>query len=201
MALELQNLPYPKDALTPHISEETIRFHYEKHHGGYVTKLNEELKDSVDVKKSLPELVVTAGGKRFNLAAQIWNHDFYWQSLSPEGGGDPKGELGRAINGAFGSIDAFKQRFADAAINQFGSGWAWLVVQPAGNLDVVSTSDADNPLRQGAMPLLTIDVWEHAYYVDYRNERPRYVETCIEHLLNWEHAEQQFLQWRDRNAA
>ncbi|MDX1513518.1 MAG: superoxide dismutase [Gammaproteobacteria bacterium] len=201
MPFELIDLPYAKDALAPHISEETVTLHYEKHHGGYVKKLNREVKDSVDAEKSLRELILTSGGKRFNLAAQIWNHDFYWRSLDPQGGGDPRGEVGRAIAGAFGSADNFKQAFADAAISEFGSGWAWLVVNPAGTLEVTSTSDADNPLTRGAVPLLTVDVWEHAYYVDYRNERARYVEACIEHLLNWEQAERRFTQWREKNAA
>ncbi len=201
MAFKLTPLPYAEDALVPHVSPETIQLHFGKHHRGYVDKLNETVKGSVDTEKSLEELIHTAGGDRFNFAAQIWNHDFYWASLSPSGGGTPEGEIARALKGAFGSIDAFKRAFGEAAIGQFGSGWAWLVVNQRGTLDVLSTSDADNPIRRGLTPLLTVDVWEHAYYVDYRNERNRYVETCIDHLLNWQHAERRFTEWRDLRAA
>lgn len=196
MAFNLHALPYEKTALEPHISEETLSIHYEKHHQGYVNKLNKAVDGTVDGQKSLSELIKTAGGSVFNFAAQIWNHDFYWKSLHPDGGGDPDGELGRAITGAFGSVDQFKQGLADKATGEFGSGWAWLVVTARGGLDVVSTSDADNPLRHGLTPLLTIDVWEHAYYVDYRNERARYVDACIESLLNWDHANEAFDRWR-----
>lgn len=201
MAFKLTPLPYAEDALAPHVSPETIQLHFGKHHRGYVDKLNETVKGSVDTEKSIEELIHTAGGDRFNFAAQIWNHDFYWASLSPSGGGTPEGEIARALKGAFGSIDAFKRAFGEAASGQFGSGWAWLVVNQRGTLDVLSTSDADNPIRRGLTPLLTVDVWEHAYYVDYRNERNRYVETCIDHLLNWQHAERRFTEWRDLRAA
>lgn len=201
MAFKLSPLPYAEDALAPHVSSETVALHYGKHHRGYVDKLNEAVAGSVDSEKSIEELVLTAGGDRFNFAAQVWNHDFYWKSLRPRGGGQPSGEIERALRGAFGTVARFKQAFAEVAAGEFGSGWAWLVVDDAGNLDVVSTSDAGNPLTRGMTPLLTLDVWEHAYYVDYRNERARYIEACIEHLLDWGNAEQRFAQWRGKKAA
>ncbi len=186
MSFELKPLPYAKDALAPVISAETLSYHYGKHHQGYVNKLNKALDDS-DV--TLESLIKNAEGGTFNNAAQIWNHDFYWNSLSPDGGGDPDGELKSALIDSFGSVDAFRKEFAEAAKGQFGSGWAWLVSDDNGRLSIQSTSDAENPIREGFKPILTLDVWEHAYYLDYQNERARYVEACIEHLLNWKHAQ------------
>lgn len=187
MTFELKPLPYSKDALSPVISAETLSFHYEKHHRGYVDKLNAALDDS-NPGTSLESLIRTADGGLFNNAAQIWNHDFYWASLSPTGGGDPVGDLQQALAEAFGSVDQFRREFAQAAKGQFGSGWAWLISDADGRLSIQSTSDAGNPLRDGLTPILTLDVWEHAYYLDYQNERARYVDACIEHLLDWEHA-------------
>jgi Fe-Mn family superoxide dismutase len=200
MGFELSKLPFKPGALAPHIGQDTVTTHYEKHHGGYVQKLNAAVEGSLDEKKSLEELIRTAGGTRFNLAAQVWNHDFYWRSLHPQGGNDPRGELAEAITETFGSVDELKQRLTHAANTEFGSGWAWLVTNGDGELAIYSTTDAENPLLNGDTPLLTIDVWEHAYYLDYRNERARYVDACIEHLLNWEHAEQEYQRYLSESA-
>ncbi|NNL95376.1 MAG: superoxide dismutase [Xanthomonadales bacterium] len=188
MPFELKPLPYAEDALAPVISATTISFHYGKHHRGYVNKLNKAVEGSDDESKSLEQLINSASGSLFNNAAQVWNHDFYWHSLTPQGGGQPAGELGEAIKQAFGSVDSFRHSFADAAKSHFGSGWAWLVADKNGALSIVHTSDADNPLRQGLTPILTLDVWEHAYYLDYQNARAKYVDQCIDRLLNWDHA-------------
>jgi Fe-Mn family superoxide dismutase len=189
MAFQLPDLPYPIDALAPHISKETLEFHYGKHHNAYVTKLNSltEGKDLAD--KSLEELIKTTEGVLFNQAAQVWNHTFYWKSMNPNGGGEPAGAVAEAINKAFGSFAEFKQKFSAAAAGHFGSGWAWLVKDAAGSLSIESTHDADTPLRTGKTPLLTCDVWEHAYYVDYRNARPKYVEAWW-NLVNWKFVEE-----------
>ena len=184
--IELPKLPWDEDALEPHISARTISFHYGKHHQGYVTKLNGFIEEQ-GLSGDLDELVRTTSGGVFNNAAQIWNHTFYWNSLHPEGGGDPTGALANAVESSFGSIDAAKQALADAAKNHFGSGWAWLV-SDGGELSVVTTHDAGCPLTEGQTPLLTIDVWEHAYYLDRQNARPAYVDAVVEHLLNWEFA-------------
>ncbi|MDX1460131.1 MAG: superoxide dismutase [Xanthomonadales bacterium] len=189
MSFELKPLPYAPDALDPVISAETMSYHYEKHHRGYVKKLNAAIEGSSREGETLASLIRSADESLFNNAAQIWNHDFYWSSLSPDGGGEPSGELAQALASAFGSADGFRKEFAQAAKGQFGSGWAWLVTDADGRLSVTSTSDAGNPMTDGHTPILTLDVWEHAYYVDYRNERARYVDACIEHLLNWKHAE------------
>lgn len=187
MAIELPALPYSQDALAPHISAETISYHYGKHHAGYVKKLNAYLEGNAALAgKSLDELVGSRGG-HYNNAAQIWNHTFYWNSMSPNGGGAPTGAIGDAINDAFGSFDAFKAAFSKTAGGQFGSGWGWLVKNAAGKLEVVSTSNADCPLTDGLTPILTCDVWEHAYYVDYRNSRPGYIEAWWS-LVNWDFA-------------
>lgn len=188
MAIELPALPWAKDALAPHISEETIDYHYGKHHNAYVTNLN-KLIDGTDLaSKSLEEIVKASEGGVFNNAAQVWNHTFYWNSMKPGGGGAPSGALAEAINGSFGSFDKFKEEFSAAAATQFGSGWAWLVKE-GDKLSVMKTPNAETPLtKNGVTPLLTIDVWEHAYYVDYRNARPKYIETFLSSLANWDFA-------------
>jgi len=186
MKFEIPPLPYPKDALEPHLGAETLELHYEKHHKGYLEKLRKALEGRPEAKLSLAEIVRTSTGNVFNNAAQVWNHDFYWLSLRPDGGGKPEGELLERVEKSFGSVEAFRQEFAEAANGEFGSGWAWLVKDPLDRLKVINSSDADNPLQQGLVPLLTLDVWEHAYYLDFRNERARYVEAFLDHLLNWD---------------
>jgi Fe-Mn family superoxide dismutase len=188
MSFTLPELPYSKDALAPHISAETLDFHHGKHHQAYVTKLNELVgADASLAGKSLEDLVRTTSGGVFNQAAQVWNHTFYWHSMKPGGGGEPTGALKAAIDEAFGSFADFKTKFTNAAIGQFGSGWAWLVKNEGGKLEVVQTSNAGCPLTESKKPLLTCDVWEHAYYVDYRNARAKYVEAWW-NLVNWDHA-------------
>jgi Fe-Mn family superoxide dismutase len=188
MAFTLPELPYAKDALAPHISAETLDFHHGKHHNAYVVKLNELVAaDSALAGKSLEDLVRTTSGGVFNQAAQVWNHTFYWHSMKPQGGGEPTGALAEAINKAFGSFSAFKEKFSAAAVGQFGSGWAWLVKNGGGNLEIVQTSNAGCPLTESKTPLLTCDVWEHAYYIDFRNARAKYVETWW-NLVTWDHA-------------
>ena len=177
MAFELPALPYAKDALAPHISAETLEFHHGKHHQTYVTNLNNLVPNTEFADLSLEEIVVKSTGGIFNNAAQVWNHTFYWNSLAPNAGGEPTGELAAAINATFGSFATFKEEFAKTAITTFGSGWAWLVKNADGSLALVSTSNAGCPLTTGQTPLLTCDVWEHAYYVDYRNARPAYLEA------------------------
>ena len=208
--IELPALPYPSDALAPHISERTISYHYGKHHAGYVATLNKLLAEGVGSVGAgagagagsagvLEELIIGSGpGIVFNNAAQIWNHTFYWQSMSPDGGGDPSGELAAAIVDSFGSVDALRDELTAKATGNFGSGWTWLVrlgggggsagAGRAGELAVVNTDDADNPIVTGHQPLLTIDVWEHAYYLDYQNARPAYIATFLGHLINWDFA-------------
>ena len=187
MAFELPALPYAQDALAPHISAETLEFHHGKHHQTYVTKLNAAVEGTPDADKSLEELITGASGGVFNNAAQIWNHTFYWHSLSPNGGGAPTGDLLAAIERDFGSVEACKQQLSDAVGTHFGSGWAWLVLDN-GTLKVVGTHDAANPMTDGQVPLLTIDAWEHAFYVDYRNAKPKYCEAVLENLINWDFA-------------
>jgi Fe-Mn family superoxide dismutase len=187
MAFSLPDLPYGMDALKPHISEETLEFHYGKHHATYVDKLNGLVKDSDLAGKSLEELIKSQKGGVFNNAAQIWNHTFYWHSMSPGGGAEPSGAIKTAIDGAFGSFTAFRETFSAAAAGQFGSGWAWLVKGGSG-VEIVTTANADNPMTDGKTPLLTCDVWEHAYYIDYRNARPKYIDAWWQ-LVNWEFAE------------
>jgi Fe-Mn family superoxide dismutase len=187
MAFALPDLPYSKDALLPHVSVETLEFHHAKHHAAYVTKLNELVAaDPALAGKSLEDLVRTASGAVFNQAAQVYNHTLYWHSMAPRGGGEPSGALRTAIEAAFGSVSSFKERFTAAALGQFGSGWAWLVKNGAGSLEIVQTSNAGCPLTEGKTPLLTCDVWEHAYYIDYRNARAKYVEAWW-NLVNWDH--------------
>ena len=184
---DLPNLPYAQDALAPIISAETLQFHHGKHHRKYIDTANQLLeKDPIEA-RSLEELVRKASGKLFNNAAQAWNHDFYWHSLSPKGG-RPSAALRHQLERDFGSTEKFVDKLAAAANGQFGSGWAWLVKQ-GGKLDVMATANAETPMKQGIQCLLTLDVWEHAYYVDYRNQRERYVQAAIEKLLNWEFAE------------
>ncbi len=186
MSIELPALPYAQDALEPHISKETLEFHYGKHHNTYVVKLNGLIDGTPDADKSLEEIVQNSSGGVFNNAAQIWNHTFYWHCLSPNGGGEPAGAVADAINGAFGSFAEFKSKFTDSAVNNFGSGWSWLVKNADGSLAIVNTSNAATPLTdEGVTPLLTVDVWEHAYYIDYRNARPNYMEAFW-NLVNWE---------------
>ena len=187
MSFELPALPYAKDALEPHISAETIEYHYGKHHQTYVTNLNNLIAGTEFADLPLEEIVKTSAGGIFNNAAQVWNHTFYWQSLSPNGGGAPSGGLANAIDRTFGSFEQFKEEFTKTAVTTFGSGWAWLVKKPNGGLELVSTSNAATPLTAGQTPLLTCDVWEHAYYIDYRNLRPKYLEAFWA-LVNWEFA-------------
>lgn len=185
MAIELPALPYDRTALEPHISGETIDYHYGKHHKAYVDNLNKLIEGTEFADAPLEDIVRKSQGGMFNNAAQVWNHTFYWNCLAPKGGGAPTGKLGDAINKAFGSFDKFKEQFTDTAIKTFGSGWAWLVQRPDGSLALVSTSNAATPLTGEDKALLTCDVWEHAYYIDYRNARPKYLEGFW-NLVNWD---------------
>jgi Fe-Mn family superoxide dismutase len=181
------DLPWSKDALAPNISAETIEYHYGKHHQGYVTKLNAAIEGTPLADKSLEAIIKEAKGSNqglFNNAAQVWNHDLYWHSLSPKGGGKPSGAVAEALDKSFGGFDTFKEKFSDAAASQFGSGWAWLV-KTDGGLAIETTSNADTPLAHGKTALLTLDVWEHAYYIDYRNARPKYIEMFW-NAINWD---------------
>ena len=187
MAFELPPLPYAQDALDPYISAETLEYHYGKHHQTYVTNLNKLTEGTPDADKSLEDVIAGAEGPLFNNAAQVWNHSFYWNCMSPTGGGEPGGDLGEKINSAFGSYAEFRTQFAEAATTTFGSGWAWLADDGSG-LQIMKTSNADTPLKHSAKALLTIDVWEHAYYIDYRNARPKYIETFLTSLANWDFA-------------
>lgn len=187
MSFELPALPYAKDALAPHISEETLEYHYGKHHQTYVTNLNNLVPGTEFEGLSLEEIVKKSSGGIFNNAAQVWNHTFYWNSLSPNGGGEPTGGLANAIERTFGSFEKFKEEFTKCAVTTFGSGWAWLVKNDKGGLELVSTSNAGCPLTAGQTPILTCDVWEHAYYIDFRNLRPKYLEAFWA-LVNWEFA-------------
>ncbi|EOB1207160.1 superoxide dismutase [Fe] [Photobacterium damselae] len=186
MAFELPALPYAKDALEPHISAETIEYHYGKHHNTYVVKLNGLVEGTDLADKSLEGIIKSSAGGVFNNAAQVWNHTFYWHCLSPNAGGEPTGEVAEAINKAFGSFEAFKAQFTDSAVNNFGSGWTWLVKNTDGTLAIMNTSNAGCPIvEEGITPLLTVDVWEHAYYIDYRNLRPTYMDAFWA-LVNWD---------------
>jgi superoxide dismutase, Fe-Mn family len=190
MAIELPALPYARDALAPHISAETIDYHYGKHHQTYVTNLNNLVKGTEFENLDLLAIIKKSQGGMFNNAAQIWNHTFYWNSLSPKGGGEPGGKLADAIKKTFGSFAQFKDDFSKTAVGTFGSGWAWLVQRADGGLGLVSTSNAATPITGSDRPLLTCDVWEHAYYIDYRNARPKYVEAFW-NLANWDFAASQ----------
>lgn len=185
MPFELPPLPYAQDALAPHISAETLEYHYGKHHQTYVTNLNKLVEGTEFENASLEDVILKSDGGLFNNSAQVWNHTFYWNSMSPNGGGAPSGEVGDAINSAFGSYDEFKAKFAEAATTQFGSGWAWLVDNGSG-LEIMKTANADLPMKHSAKALLTIDVWEHAYYIDFRNARPNYISTFLDSLVNWD---------------
>jgi len=192
MAIELPALPFAKDALVPHISEETLEYHYGKHHNTYVTKLNGLIEGTEFADKSLEEIIKTSSAGVFNNAAQTWNHTFYWNSLSPNGGGEPTGALADAINASFGSFAEFKAKFTDSAVNNFGSSWTWLVKNADGSLAIVNTSNAATPLTdESVTPLITVDLWEHAYYIDYRNLRPSYMEAFWA-LANWDFASENF---------
>ncbi len=183
--IQLPPLPYEMDALAPHISRETLEYHYGKHHKAYVDNLNNLLPNTEFAGKTLEQIIMTSSGGIFNNAAQVWNHTFYWNCLSPNGGGAPKGELAAAIDKAFGSFEQFKEHFSKTAITTFGSGWGWLVKKADGAIELVSTSNAQTPMTSNQKALLTCDVWEHAYYIDYRNARPKYVEHFWE-LVNWD---------------
>jgi len=185
MSFELPKLPYSMEALEPYISKETLQYHYGKHHQAYVNKLNIALPNSEFENASLEEIMLKSSGGIFNNAAQIWNHTFYWNCLSPEGGNEPTGAVADAINQAFGSFSNFKEKFSQAAAGHFGSGWAWLVKDSSGVLEVITTHDAGNPKTDSKTPLLTCDVWEHAYYIDTRNDRVKYIENFW-NLVNWD---------------
>jgi len=181
---KLPELPYAKDALAPHISPETLEYHYGKHHAAYVANLNKLIPGTEFENLSLEDIVKEASGGIFNNAAQVWNHTFYWNCLAPKAGGEPSGALAAAIHDAFGSFAQFKEKFTACAVTTFGSGWAWLVLDPSGKLAIERTGNAGCPITSGKKPLLTCDVWEHAYYIDYRNARPKYVESIWD-LVNW----------------
>lgn len=185
MSFELPALPYAKEALEPHISAETLDYHYGKHHNTYVVNLNNLIKGTEFENKSLEEIIKTSSGGVFNNAAQVWNHTFYWHCLAPNAGGEPQGKVAEAINNAFGSFAAFKEQFTDSATKNFGAGWTWLVKKADGSLAIVNTSNAATPMTEGNKALLTVDVWEHAYYIDYRNARPKYLENFWA-LVNWD---------------
>ncbi|MBT4035576.1 MAG: superoxide dismutase [Fe] [Candidatus Marinimicrobia bacterium] len=191
MKHELPALPFAQEALAPVISAETLDYHYGKHHNAYVTNLNNLVPGSEFENSSLEEIIMKASGGVFNNAAQVWNHTFYWNCLSPNGGGAPAGALAAAIDAAFGSFDNFKAEFTKAAVTNFGSGWTWLVKNADGSLAIVSTANAGTPMTNGQTALLTVDVWEHAYYVDYRNARPKYLEE-IWKIFNWGFVAEQF---------
>jgi len=191
MSFELPKLPYALDGLTPYISQETLEYHYGKHHQAYVNKLNALVPGTPFEGQSLEDIIIKSSGAIFNNAAQVWNHTFYWHCMKPNGGGEPKGQLAEAINKAFGSFAEFKEKLSTAALNQFGSGWAWLAKNKDGSIEIYSTSNAGTPMVDDKVALLTCDVWEHAYYIDTRNDRAKYVENFW-HLVNWEFVEQNF---------
>jgi Fe-Mn family superoxide dismutase len=198
-AHQLPPLPYATDALEPHISKETLEYHHGKHHATYITKLNDLIEGTKYTEQSLEEIVRNASDKILNNAAQAWNHAFYWQCLSPDGG-SAEGELLEAIKHQFQSLEKFEEEFTTAAVNHFGSGWAWLVVDKDGKLAITTTHDADTPIRHGQFPLLTCDVWEHAYYIDYRNKRPDYVKAFWK-VVNWHFVNEQFKNAQHKKAA
>ncbi|EDY86087.1 superoxide dismutase [gamma proteobacterium HTCC5015] len=191
MSFELPTLPYEKNALEPTISAETLEFHHGKHHAAYVNKLNDMIQGTEFENLSLEEIIQKSSGGMFNQAAQIWNHTFYFTGLSPNGGGEPTGALADAINAEFGSFDEFKAKFNAAGAGNFGSGWTWLVKNAEGKLEIVNTDDAETPLTNGQTPVITVDVWEHAYYIDYRNARPKYLEE-IWNIIDWSVAAERF---------
>ena len=185
MPFELPDLPYAKDALAPVISAETLDYHYGKHHAAYVNNLNKLTEGTAHADASLEDVIQAADGGLFNNAAQVWNHTFYWHCMKPDGGGAPSGALAEAIDRDFGSVDDFKREFKNAAAAQFGSGWAWLV-EDGGKLAITTTANADLPMKHGQKALMTCDVWEHAYYIDFRNARPSYLEAFLDKLVNWD---------------
>ncbi len=191
MAFELPPLPFAKDALVPHISEETLEYHYGKHHQAYVTNLNKLIAGTERENQSLEEIVKNSSDGIFNNAAQVWNHTFYWNCLSPNGGGEPGGALEAAIKARWGSFEQFKQAYSADCVGNFGSGWTWLVKTTDGGLEIVKTSNAGCPITEDLQPLMTCDVWEHAYYIDYRNARPAYVAAFWD-LVNWEFVQRNF---------
>lgn len=185
MAFELPALPYAQDALAPTISAETMEYHYGKHHQTYVDNLNKAVAGTADENASLEDIIMKAEGPLFNNAAQVWNHTFFWNCLSPNGGGQPTGAIADRIAADFGGYDAFRAQITDAGLTQFGSGWAWLVEED-GKLAIMKTPNADLPMKHGAKALCTIDVWEHAYYIDYRNARAKFIEVVLDNLINWD---------------
>ncbi|WP_428423036.1 superoxide dismutase [Fe] [Methylibium sp.] len=189
----LPALPYAMDALAPHLSKETFEFHYGKHHQAYVTNLNNLIKGTEFEALGLEEIIKKSSGGVFNNAAQIWNHTFFWNSMKPKGGGEPSGALAAAINAKWGSLAAFKEAFTKSAVGNFGSGWTWLVKKADGSVDIVNTGNAATPLTTADKALLTVDVWEHAYYIDFRNARPKFVETFLNSLVNWDFAAKNFV--------
>jgi len=205
MAFTLPDLPYAANALEPHISANTFSFHHAKHHNAYVVNLNKLIEGTEHATQSLEEIMKASAGKAdkagiFNNAAQVWNHTFYWHSMKPQGGGKPSGPLAAAIEHDFGSYENFRAEFHAAGVSQFGSGWAWLVLND-GELEVTKTGNADCPLVHGQVPLLTADVWEHAYYIDYQNRRPDYLNTFLDALVNWDFAAENFEKAQQRKAA
>jgi Fe-Mn family superoxide dismutase len=191
MNFELPPLPYAKDALEPYISRQTLEFHYEKHHRGYLEKMQKAIAGTDYENRSLEEIIYIAEEPEiFNNAAQVWNHTFYWNSMQPDGGGRPPERLAALLKKSFGSIDDFSNKMAEEAETRFGSGYVWLILTEEDKLEIISTANAINPLRQGHRPLLTMDVWEHAYYLDYQNRRPDHVQAFLQHLLNWEFIEE-----------
>ena len=197
MTFQLSPLPYDRTALEPHMSAQTLDFHHGKHHAAYVKNLNDLVAGTPLEGKSLEEVILESGrdlegkGKIFNNAAQVWNHTFFWNCMTPQGGGQPTGKLAEAMTAAFGGLDGFKAQFKEAGVTQFGSGWAWLVLDQ-GKLKITKTGNADLPMRHGQTALLTCDVWEHAYYLDYQNRRPDFIETFLGHLVNWAFVAQNF---------
>jgi Fe-Mn family superoxide dismutase len=192
MEHKLPELPYAKNALAPHISEETMEYHYGKHHQTYVTNLNNLIKGTEFENMQLEDIIRKSTGGIYNNSAQVWNHTFFWHSMRPNGGNAPAGKLAGAINAKWGSFDEFKKTFQASAVGNFGSGWTWLVKKADGTVDIVNTGAAGNPLTTGDKPLLAIDVWEHAYYIDYRNLRAKFVETFLNSLANWDFAAANF---------
>lgn len=191
MKFELPDLPYAKDALEPYISKETLEYHHGKHHKAYVEKLNKLIEGTPFENRSVVDIIQQSSGDIFNNAAQVWNHTFYWHCMSPQTGQQPQGKLFDKIKGEFGSFDEFKKRFAEAAIANFGSGWTWLVKNSNNTLSIVNTDDADTPIRTEGNPILTCDVWEHAYYIDYRNARAKYVDAFW-NVVNWQFVQENF---------
>jgi Fe-Mn family superoxide dismutase len=186
MKFELPPLPYAKSALEPHMSRETLEYHYEKHHRGYLAKLEEAIEGTPQEKNSLEEIIRNSEGPVFNNAAQVWNHTFFWNCMEPNGGGEPGGDVAKAIRECFGSYGEFRDQFVDAGETHFGSGYVWVILGDRHDMRIITTHDAENPLKMELTPLLTCDLWEHAYYLDHRNERAKYLEAFVGHLVNWD---------------